>query len=564
MKKLLSYCLVLILGMSLLSGCGGSTDGDTTVSSITDDDAGEDTSSSAPKEIIYNLIQEPPELNSVLTTSTGSMDVLRHVIDGLTILNPNDEAIPGMAESWEVTDDGLTYTFHLRQGVKWNNGDDVTAHDFIYAWDMLFDGDVGAPYGGTWMTLILGATETLTGEAPSAEVTSQLAELGYENGIGYRALDDYTIQITTTGPYPYFLSVLAFVNFLPINRAMHQEYGDDYAKELEYLGTNGAYNMTAWAHEDTIVLEKNPDYWNADNINIDKITMLMITDATTNYNAFVAGEVDVTTVTGNVIQQAKDDGYEVLSFGDGSNWYFEFNLRLPGLNNPKIRHALTLGVDADLFIKTIVQNDSIVAYSFTPPSIVGGGHSEAVGRLIERSTDFSAAKALLEEGLAEEGMTAADLNLTFIADDTTQATLQSSYIQEQWKTNLGVDIVIEQMTYQNRLERMQNFDFCIVLAGWGPDYNDPMTFLDLYTSYNGNNHGGYVSLEYDALIDRARSEVDPVARQEILIEAETLLMEDMPIGPLYFRATSYVMAEGITGVVRTAMTNIDFRSADRT
>ncbi len=561
MKKLLSLCLVLVLGMSLLSGCGGSSDGDTTVSSVTDDG---DTSSSAPKEIIYNLIQEPPELNSVLTTSTGSMDVLRHVIDGLTILDPNDEAVPGMAESWEVTDDGLTYTFHLRQGVKWNNGDEVTAHDFIYAWDMLFNGDVGAPYGGTWMPLILGATETLTGEAPSADVAGQLAELGYENGIGYKALDDYTIQITTTGPYPYFLSVLAFGNFLPINRTMHQEYGDSYAKELEYLGTNGAYNMTSWTHEDAIVLEKNPDYWNADNIKIDKITMLMITDATTNYNAFVAGEVDVTTVTGNVIQQAKDDGHEVLSFGDGSNWYFEFNLRLPGLNNPKIRHALTLGVDADLFIETIVQNDSIVAYAFTPPSIVGGSHNEAVGRLIERSTDFSAARALLEEGLAEEGMTAADLNLTFIADDTTQATLQSSYIQEQWKTNLGVDIEIEQMTYQNRLERMQNFDFCIVLAGWGPDYNDPMTFLDLYTSYNGNNHGGYANPRYDDLIAQARAESDPVARQDILVEAEILLMEDMPIGPLYFRATSYVMAEGITGVVRTAMTNIDFRWADRT
>lgn len=580
MKKLLALSLALVMVLMAFAGCGNNTTPPASGPDAGSSDPGTP-APTGPKEIIVNLASEPPMMNSMLTTSTGSMNVLRHIVEGLAALDQNDEPIPAVAESWDYDEATMTYTFHLRKDYKWSNGEPVTANDFIFAWDTFFSFEAAAPYAGTWAPLILGAKErmnVLTDEQyaaleaddkaaidaakPTEAFLADMAAKGYENGIGYKALDDYTLQVTLTGPYPYFLSIMAFPNFFPINEKGYNDMGgvDAYGTEAELLLTNGPFKMTGWNHEDSIVLEKNADYPKAGDIKLDKITMMMISDTGTAFNTFLADEIDMIGLNGEQAQAMRDQGRNVLFYDDGSCWYFEFQNEHKGLNNKKIRQALTMAIDADLFIETVVKNNSSTAYSFVPPAISNGTFTSKVGKLISR--DVEQAKKLLEEGLKEAGMTAADLQLTIIADEGDTAAKNCAFFQEQWKTNLGVDVKIEQMTYKNRIERMQNHDFDIVMAGWGPDYNDPMTFLDLFVTGNGNNHTSYSNKTYDQLVADAMIEPDAAKREQILVEIEKVLMDDMPVGPIYNRARDYICSDRLTGVVRTAFTDMSFIYAD--
>ncbi len=564
MKKRLSLLLAAAMVLGTLAGCaptGTAPSGSTPpTGSVAPTDSPAVT---GPKEVTVNLSSEPPELNSVLTTSTGSGNVLRHIVDGLTALDANDKPQPAVAEKWDITDENRTYTFHLREGMKWSNGEPVTANDFVYSWTQLFTPEVAAPYAGTWAGMILGASEHLNGEEPSAEVRTELDAKGYEGlPMGFKAVDDYTLQVTLTNPYPYFLDVLAFYSFAPLNQKGVEAIGwDTYAKEFDSIVTNGAYKMTSWAHESEIVLEKNTEYYKADSIKIDKITMVMITDAGTALNAFQTGEVDFINVNAENRQILEAQGVEIHQQNDGSCWYFEFNNTLPGLNNAKVRKALTLGVDAETFVKSVVNNNSTVANSFVPPAVSSGEFAAAVGPQLTRG-DYAAAKALLDEGLAEEGLTVADFHPVLIADDTSAAQKYSAFFQEQFKTNLGVDVKVELMTYKNRIERMQNNEFSIVMAGWGPDYNDPMTFLDLFVTGSGNNHTQYSNPAYDKLVDDARKEPDPAKRTQIMIQIEELLAQDMPVGYIYNRVKDYVLSDKLTGYVATAFTDMSLLEAD--
>ncbi|MDR3086053.1 MAG: peptide ABC transporter substrate-binding protein [Christensenellaceae bacterium] len=541
MKKLVALVLSLLLAASLLAGC-----------------------QPAPSTgIVVNLAQEPPDMSTITTTSTGSMNVLRHIVDGLTILDQNDNPVPGVAESWDYDADTLTYTFHLRKNATWNDGKAVTANDFVFAWDTFFTAETGAEYAGTWAALFLGATEKLNGTELSAEQSAQLAALGYPGSVGWVAVDDSTLKVTMAFPCQYFLSVLAFPSTFPVPQADYERIGSDaYGTEKENIMTNGAYTITEWVHESYMVLKKNPKYWDAANIAVDEIRLEMITDTNTAYNGFVNGELDMIGLNAEQAAQLAAEGKEILHYDDGSAWYFEYNTTQPGMNNKKVRKALTLAVDAELFITSVVKNSSTAATSFVPPAIAGGKFAEKVGKLYERvptDGDYSAVKALFEEGLAEEGISAADLKLVIITDEGDTAAKNCAFFQEQWKTHLGIDVEVQQMTYKNRLERMTSKDFSIVMAGWGPDYNDPMTFLDLWVSDGGNNHTSYANPEYDALIAQALVEPDAAKREELLISLEKIIAEDMPIGPIYNRRRDYITSERLSGVVRTAFDDMNFR-----
>jgi oligopeptide transport system substrate-binding protein len=510
-------------------------------------------------DLSVNLTQEPPEMNSILTTSTGSGNVLRHIMEGLVELDENDIAQPGMAESWDISDDKMTYTFHLREGAKWTNGEEVTANDFVFSWNQLFTPKTGAPYAGTWAPLIQGAEELLN--AKDGDVEEAL------KNVGYKAIDDYTLEVKLTGPYDYFIDVVAFYSFLPVNEKGYKDMGgqDKYAQEADAIVTNGAFTMEEWSHEDRILLKKNPDYWRADDVKLDTVEMRMISDANAALNEFKAGDIDMTNVNGEQRKALLEDGQEVLGFADGGSWYLEYNTTLPGLDNAKVRKALTLAVDAQKYVEKVVLNDSVVANSLVPPAIGQGKFHESVGDLLNRPTngDFSEAVKLLDEGLAEAGINKADFKPEMIIDDTTTANTYGAYIKEQFKTVLGIELEVSPMTYNARLDRMESKDFSIVLAGWGPDYNDPMTFLDLFVSGAGNNHTSYSNPEYDNLVAAARMEADTETRNGMLKQIEEIIAKDCPIGVIYYRTTDYVLSEGVTGVTRTAFTDIDVRFADK-
>ena len=346
-KKLLAGGLVAAMSVSTLTGCAT-------------------TSSGGAESLTINTTTEPPELNSVLTTSSGSMDVLRQCMDGLVILDANNEAQPGAASSWDTVtnDDGtVTYTFHLQEDGVWSNGTPVTAADFEFALDLLFNPSYGADYAGTWAPYFVGAEDMMaTLNADTAELDQAAYDAAVANK-GWKVVDDKTFEITTTSNYPFFIKLLAFVNFLPVNQAFYESVGaDNYAKDADKLIYNGAFSITEWTHEDHITFAKNETYWNADEINLKGATFRMLKDDNTSKNEFVAGTLDETAVSGETAKQLADQGYDILNYSDGSSWYLEFNCNLPGTNNAKVRKALTLGIDAQSFIDNIVQMNQLLQH----------------------------------------------------------------------------------------------------------------------------------------------------------------------------------------------------------
>ena len=530
-KKLVAVMLVLAMTISMLTACG-------TKESAYPGTAG-------ANAITVNITSEPPQMFSVTMTDTTSFSVLRHVVENLVMLDENDKVIDGVATDWKVSDDGLVYTFDLRQDMKWTNGEPVTANDFVFAWTSLLTPSFVSDYAYFGYIFKNGLAYN-SGEAGADE-------------LGFKAISDYQLEVTLENPASYFLSTLAFGVFAPLNEKAYNEFGETYGTDADKMVYNGPFKMTSWEHESNLVLEKNPDFYNADKIALDKITMVMLNDTNTAMNSFKAGEVDVINLNGDQAKSMNDEKFPVYTYDDGSTFYLEFNTLDPQLSNVNLRTAITYAVDKQAFVDSIVKNSSKPAISFTTPALNGlkKKFNEEVGELVP-AFDKTKAKEYYDKALAE--LNVDTVTLTMICDDIDTAVTNAAFIQEQLKKNLGIDIQVESMPFKSRLERMSNKDFSIVFAGWGPDYNDPMTFLDMFETGNGNNHTSYSSAAYDELLGKVRKELDPTTRFGYLTELEKMLMKDLPIGPIYWRSRDYVLSGKIaSGVVRTAFQDMNYR-----
>lgn len=497
--------------------------------------------------ITVDLRAEPPEMNSLLTTDVAAGDVLREVMAGLTKLDGNDVPQPDMAESWDISDDKLTYTMHLRKDAKWSNGEPVTAHDFVYAWQLVCTPETASPYAYI-------VYENIKNGAAVYEGKKDISELGV------KAIDDYTLEVQLETPVPYALHLFSFSTYLPVNQKAYEEIGaDKYAKDADKLVTNGAYKMTEWVHDDHILLEKNEDYFGAANIEIQKVKLVMMKDENARMNAFKGGQVDAIDLTGDQVEQAKNEGMAVQSYIDNGNWYLQYNIESEFLSNKKIRQAISMAVDRQLMCDNVLKDGSVPATGVTPNAILGSDgkpFTDAVGTLLV--SDAAKAKELFDEGLAELGKKAEDVKISFITDDTTNAQKIGAYIQEQIKQSLGITVDLQPMPFKSRIQKMQGGDFDMVFAGWAPDYNDPMTYLDMWMTDNGNNYGHFSNEEFDKLITDAKKETDTAKRQEMLVEAEKLLAEEMPLATLYFSAKPYIVSSKVEGITRTGFQEWDF------
>ena len=521
-----------------------------------------------PDMISINLGSEPPDMSTLTTDTTGSFNVLRHTMVGLTSLDENDAPVPAIAESWESAPndagvENMKWTFHLSKDYTWNVsgaeyaqyvGKPITAHDFVYAWTKVLTPATGAQY--SYMGFIFKNGEKFF-----------RGECGIEE-VGFKAVDDYTLEIELENPLAYILSQLAFATFCPVNQEIYEAVGEEkYNRDAASMFCNGPYIMTDWIHNDSLILAKNDSYPKASEIKVPKIKMLMITDSNTALNAFRAGELDMIGLNGEQSQMLQAEGQPLSTYSDGSVWYFQFLTTLKGLDNAKIRKALTMANDTDTFIKNILQDQSVPAYYFTCASL-NGANGFFTDRLpnegISFGYDVEGAKKMLEEGLAEAGLTLEEFNALGYAittDDTDTALKNAQYFQEQWKQNLGVEIQIKQMTYKDRVAATHSGNFEISMFGWSPDYNDPMTFLDLWVSDSTNNDSKYNNPAYDELINLARTEGNTETREGYFVECEKILNEDMPCGPIYARMRNYVCSDKLVGMTRTTFQDINCNTA---
>lgn len=491
--------------------------------------------------VTLNINSEPTDLNPMRMSNTIDQSVLYHCMSGFTKLDGNDEPVADLAESWDINEDSTVYTMHLRKDAVWSNGDPVTAHDFYYSWVTQMTAATGTIYASFLYNNIKNGEAFYQEKAEASE-------------LGLKVIDDYTLEIQWSHPMTNGLFFLSQPFFLPINQKAYEEIGDQaYAKEANQMVTNGAYQITEWVHDDHLTMEKSETYFDAKEIDVPKVKLVMVGDANTSVNAFIAGEIDMTGMYSEQISLVEEvDKTAVQSYIDGGSWYLDFNTAHESLSNVNLRKALAYSVDVQSLLDHVINDGSIAADGLVPGTIAGVGeksYAEARGSLFQFDKD--AANDYLTTALQELGIEKSALNLVFWGTDSTYNQNQAAYLQQQWKENLGLDVELKAVANSALSEAKLNGDYTFTVGAWGPSENDAITFLENFQTGMMSNYGRYSNPEYDRLIQESMAEGNAQKRQDLLIQAEKLLINDLAIGPMYFTCSTYALSGKLVGLVRT-------------
>ena len=565
LKKVLALVLSAALVVSAFAGCGGNSSSSTTSteSIAASESSAESTESTASgdstpaasgdataiftpktvdaaKTISLNAGMEPTGLNTLTSTYAIEFSLFKHMYENLVTLDDDDNTVPGAAESWDYDEDTLTYTFHLRKDGVWPNGDPVTAKDFEFAWSQALNPDVASDYA-YFLYFIKNAEKYFNGEVAWDEV-------------GVKVVDDYTLEVTMEQPTPYALFLFSFGTLAPINQRFYEAVGADlYSTEAQYFCTNGPFALTEWSHNDKIVMQKNDAWHGAADVEVEEIDWKIITDANAALSSFLAGDLDMVGLgTGELIKQATAAGATIQSYTDGTAFYIYFNNNDQYLSNVNLRRALFNAIDEQKEIDTVWQNDNEPMTSFTVPGVSaadGTPFAGKVGELYAPSRDQEKAKEYLATALSELGCTVDDLSahLSIDCGDSATSIAEASFYQEQWRQVLGIEVTVNSMITKQGSQNRKTGNYVMSITGWGPDYNDPNTFLDLWVTDGGNNQTGFSNERYDELIDLAAKETDLEKRESYFIECEQIIADQLPIGPAFWRAPSYACSDKIKG-----------------
>ena len=509
MKKLFA---VLIVSLMILSCGGGKKTGDSK-------------ESKEGTTVTLNFTQEAESIDPQLTTDTVGTKTNALISEGLTRQDEKGAPVAGIAEKWETSEDGLVWTFHLRENAKWENGEPITANDFKFAWLRALDPNVAARYAYMFY-MIKGAEEYNTGKGSKEEV-------------GIKVVDDRTLEVTLKSPTAYFPAIISYQTFSPLNEKFYNQYKDQYAMEAGKILASGPYKLVSWTRNEGSTYVKNENYWDKDSIKIENVHVKIIGDPAASLQAFNNGELDLTLINVEQYEEFKDDP-RLTSYDDGSAWYLLFNTKEGIFKNKKVRQAFTLAVDKEELAQ-MLQKMGDPAYGFVPPFVQGAEKSfrEEAGDAYPKFNSEEA-KKLLAEGLKELGMDKAP-KISMIFNESGNNMKIAQYLQEKIRKELGVDLSLEVVPFQERIDRMKQRNFDIVLAGWSADYNDALSYMDLYMTGNGNNYASFTNAKYDELLKIAQTSPDQKARITAMIEAEKILGDEMPIGMLYFRKQAVVI-----------------------
>ncbi|MCX7571547.1 peptide ABC transporter substrate-binding protein [Tumebacillus sp. DT12] len=519
-KKWLTVGLAVTLAGGALVGCGAEEKKDAA-------DGSKDTAIDAKQELNLYLTDELPTMDLSLATNNLSFTLFANISEGLIRLDKDGKPAAGLAKEWKRSDDGLTYTFILRDGLKWSNGDALTAKDFEYSWKRTLDPKTGSQYA-FMLTWIKGGL-------------AYNSDKGTADEVAVKAKDDKTLEVTLENPIPFFVEQMAFPIFFAQNEKFVKEMGEKYGADADKVISNGPFKLTKWVHEESVAIEKNENYWDKDAVKLQNVNFQVVKDTTALLNLYESGQVDRTLLVRETVDQYKDSK-EFSIQPELTTGYLQYNQRVKALTSAKVRQALTYAVDGDAYADIIYHNGTKGATGYTPEGISngqGGDFKKDVGDLIKRKENLPKAKQLLEEGLKEVGETSFP-KIKLLADDGDVGKKATEFIKEQWRTNLGIDVEVENVPYKMRLDRSHKHDFDIVVSLWGADYNDPMTFLDMFITGGDFNDPQWSNAEYDKLIDSAKKEADQKKRMQNLYDAEKLLMKEMPVGPLFFRGRAYL------------------------
>ena len=537
-KRLLALTLVAAMGISLFAGCGGNTDGG-------------DTGAVGGGVVTHNLSSEPKSIDPALNTAVDGHQVIYGVFEGLCRLDERDQGIPGIAESWDISEDNLTYTFHLRDA-KWSDGQPVKASDFVYAWKRAVDPATAAEYGYQMYYLKNGEAIN-NGEKPIDE-------------LGVKAIDDKTLEVTLESVTPYFLQLTAFPTYMPVREDVVSADPEGWALNMDtYIG-NGPFKVQEWKHDDVLKLVKNENYYDADKVKLDGIDYVFIVEASTAVSAFESGEIDymeaVPAEKIAVLEEANDENFKILPYL--GTYFYIFNMNQEPVNNPKVRKALSLAINRTDIVEQVTKAGQVPATGFVPKGV---SMSDGTTDFQETAGDYNLpiddskveeAKQLMAEAGYPDGKGFPTIEVLYNTGEGHKAIAEA--LQAMWKQNLGINVELRNEEWKVFQTSRNEGNYTVARHGWIGDYVDPMTFLDMWITASGNNDAKFSNPKYDELISKAKSTLGK-ERDDAMLEAQAILMEELPVMPIYYYTNAILMRSTVKNAPKSITGPVNYREA---
>lgn len=563
-KKVIALFLAAMMVVGV-TACGSSSDeatpgentGETTEAgdngAAAESDGG--AASTGEKVLSVQIGPNPETLDPALNSAVDGGNMILHTFECLLTVDQEGKLAPGQAESWEVSEDGLTWTFHLRDGLKWSDGTALTANDFVYSWQRVCDPNTAAPYAETVLSMVEGYEEAIAGDITKLNVV---------------AADDSTLEVHLSSPCSYFGSLAAFATLSPVQQATIEANGDAWAVDAGTYVCNGSFYISEWVPGSYIMCTKNPNYWNADAIKLDAIKFNLIEDANASYSAYQTGEVlfikDVPTEEIPSLEGNPEFHVDPII----GTYYLSLNTQKEPFDNVNVRKALSLAIDREYVAGTLMQGTYSAASNFMGPGWIDTDGSEFMDNANggQPYIDVTKHEANVEEAkklLAEAGYPDGEgfPTITYSTNDAGYHKVVAEYLQQAW-AELGITLDVDIVEWASFTPMRRNGDYETSRNGWVGDYSDPSNMLDLLYSTNGNNDGKFNNAEYDAAMDVSRTTLDAAERSEALHKAEDILMDQAACVPVAYYNDFWLQSEKITGMWHSAYGYWYFMYADIT
>ncbi len=477
---------------------------------------------------------EPQDLDPHVITGVTEHYVAMSLFEGLATQDPVDlHPIPGAAESWDISPDQKIYTFHLRKNARWSNGDAVTARDFLESYKRILTPSLGSEYSYMHWAV------------KNARAYNE-GKLKNFDEVGYKVIDDYTLQITLESSTPYFLSLLNNDAWFPVPMNVIRKYGDPYLRGNRWTHPghfvgNGPFALAKWRVNDVVAVKKSLTYWDHENVRLNGVNFFPIESDDTEERAFRSGQLHETyTMPLAKIDYYKEHYPEMLHISAYlGSYFYKFNVNKPPLNDKRVRRALTMAIDREAIVKTVMRGGQLPAYNLTPPGTAGYTCRTLVHE------DVAEAKRLLADAGYPDGKNLPTIELLYNTLEAHRTVAEA--IQQMWKSKLGIDVRLVNQEWKVYLDAQRTLDYQICRSSWIGDYVDPDTFLNMWLTNGGNNETGWSNAEYDRLIDEASHTVDSKERLEVFQRAEAILMDELPILPIYFYTSTHAIRPELKG-----------------
>ncbi|MDL4838863.1 peptide ABC transporter substrate-binding protein [Aquibacillus rhizosphaerae] len=550
MKKwhalLLAILTVLVLAACTANESAGEEEEEEASDSTETEDTNTETSSDE-KVLYLNNGTEPTSFDPPIGFDSSSWSALNNLMEGLTRLGQDDQPEEAIAESWDISDDGTEYTFHIREDATWSNGDDLTAGDFVFAWKRMLDPEVGA--SSAFLGYFIKGAEAFNSGEGSSDNVAVVAE------------DEKTLKVTLESPAGFFLNVISLPAFFPINEAVATENPEWFAEAETFVG-NGPFKLESWTHDTELVMVKNDQYWDADAIKLDKVHWAMVNDSNTEYQMYESGDLDTSAIPSDMAEELLSDD-DVIIEDQAGTYFYRFVVDKEPFQNAKIRKAIAMAIDQQQIVEYVTKNGEEPAYGFVAPGFKdpsGQDFREANGNLVEFDPDQ--ATSLLEEGMAEEGYDELPaITLSYNTSDSHKAIAET--IQQMLKQNLGMDVTLENAEWNVFLEDQKALNHQLSRSSFLHDYADPINALESFVTDSAMNRTGWSNAEYDELIANAKAATDEQQRYDYMYEAEKLLFEEMPIFPIHYYNQVVLQNPSVTDIIRHPVGYLELKWADK-